>query len=57
MVKVPNVTKVINAGQSSDGQAVQLIALANPAGTATRARHGPDQRLARAITNAHLPPD
>ena len=31
MVKVPNVTKVLNAGQSSDGQAVQLVALANPA--------------------------
>jgi RND superfamily putative drug exporter len=56
MTKVPNVTRVIDAGQSSDGQAVQLTVLANPAvngnqGAATDLIDG----LRSSITNAHLP--
>jgi RND superfamily putative drug exporter len=56
MVKVPNVTRVIDAGQSSDGQAAQLTVLANPAvngnqGAATDLING----LRTTIRNAHLP--
>ena len=56
IVKVPNVTRVIDAGQSADSQAEQLIALANPAvngnqGAATDLIND----LRGAITKAQLP--
>jgi len=55
MTKVPNVARVIDAGQSSDGQAEQLTVLANPAvngnqGAATDLIDG----LRGAIAGAHL---
>ena len=57
MATVPNVAKVINAGTSTDGQAVQLIALASVAGSgnqsyATNLVNG----LRAQISAAHLPP-
>lgn len=53
---VPNVAKVINAGTSADGQAVQLIALASVAssGNPTYATNLVDGVRAQ-ITAAHLP--
>ena len=58
LAKVTNVHRVIDAGQSSDSQAVQLVALASPAvngsqGAATDLING----MRAAIRNAHLPGD
>jgi putative drug exporter of the RND superfamily len=56
LAKVPGVTKVINAGRSTDGQAVQLVALAGTAGSGNPdyAKNIVDGLRAQ-IAAAHLP--
>ncbi len=57
LATVPNVTKVIDAGQSADGRAVEYVALASPAGSGNPqyATNLVDALRAK-IADAHLPP-
>ncbi|HUD79753.1 MAG TPA: MMPL family transporter [Streptosporangiaceae bacterium] len=57
LAAAPDIAKVVNAGRSADGQAVQLVALASVAGSGnpTYAKTVVDGVRA-AITAAHLPP-
>ena len=57
LATVPNVTKVIDAGVSSDGQAQQIVVLASAAGSGNQsyATNLVDGMRAK-ITQAHLPP-
>jgi RND superfamily putative drug exporter len=57
LATVPHVTKVIDAGQSSDGQAHQFIALASASGSGNQT-YGTDliNGLRAQIKQAHLPP-
>ncbi len=56
LATVPNVTKVIDAGQSADGRAVQFVALASPAGSGNPQYATNLVNALRAkITSAHLP--
>jgi putative drug exporter of the RND superfamily len=57
LATVPNVTKVIDAGVSADGQAEQFVALASAAGSGNQsyATNLVDGLRAK-ITQAHLPP-
>jgi putative drug exporter of the RND superfamily len=54
--KVPGVTKVINAGRSTDGQAEQLVAMASAAGSGNL-NYAKDlvDGIRTQITDAHLP--
>jgi len=54
--KVPGVTKVINAGRSTDGQAEQLVAMASAAGSGNL-NYAKDlvDGIRAQITDAHLP--
>ncbi len=57
LATVPDITKVIDAGQSADGRAVEYIALASPAGSGNPqwAKNIVDGLRAK-VASAHLPP-
>jgi putative drug exporter of the RND superfamily len=57
LAAVPDVTKVIDAGQSADGRAVEYIALASPSGSGNPqwAKNIVDGLRAK-VASAHLPP-
>jgi RND superfamily putative drug exporter len=57
LATVPDITKVIDAGQSADGGAVEYVALASPAGSGNPqwAKNIVDGLRAK-VASAHLPP-
>ena len=57
LATVPDITKVIDAGQSADGRAVEYVALASPAGSGNPqwAKNIVDGLRAK-VASAHLPP-
>src|SRR5260370_1317328 len=57
LATVPEITKVIDAGQSADGRAVEYVALASPSGSGNQqwAKNLVDGLRAK-VASAHLPP-